>query len=143
MPVDDLPDNVTVYPNYHNTLELARLLASADALIHAGARETFGLVVLEAMASGLPVIGTAFGAVAELVEPGLGVLATDISAASLASAAEALFLLDHHAMGRRARRHIEAQWSWDGVFRQLLAHYAETVTRAAHNVLSPAHASRG
>ena len=36
--------------------ELARLMASGDALIHGGDAETFSLVVAEAVASGLPII---------------------------------------------------------------------------------------
>jgi alpha-1,6-mannosyltransferase len=36
--------------------QLAAALASADALVHGGAAETFGLVIAEALAAGLPVV---------------------------------------------------------------------------------------
>jgi predicted deacetylase len=52
------------------TCGLARLIASCDALVHAGEHETFGLVFLEAMACGIPVIGARSGAVPELVDDG-------------------------------------------------------------------------
>lgn len=49
---------------------LARLYASADALIHGSAAETFGLVVAEAIASGLPVAAPDAGGAAELARLG-------------------------------------------------------------------------
>jgi glycosyltransferase involved in cell wall biosynthesis len=52
--------------------ERDRLLAGAAALLYPLLYpEPFGLVVIEAMACGTPVQGTALGAVPELVEPGL------------------------------------------------------------------------
>lgn len=49
---------------------LARMLASADAFVHAGAAETFGLVIAEALASGLPLILPDRGGAADLAGPG-------------------------------------------------------------------------
>jgi glycosyltransferase involved in cell wall biosynthesis len=52
--------------------ERNRLLAGAAALLYPLLYpEPFGLVVIEAMACGTPVLATALGAVPELVEPGL------------------------------------------------------------------------
>jgi glycosyltransferase involved in cell wall biosynthesis len=45
--------------------ELDRAYASADLLVHASRAETYGLVVTEALARGLPVIATEVGGVAE------------------------------------------------------------------------------
>lgn len=51
---------------------LARKLASADILVHGGAAETFGLVVAEALASGLPIIAPDVGGAADLTHPAYG-----------------------------------------------------------------------
>lgn len=50
---------------------LATLYASADLLVFPSAHETLGQVVLEAQASGLPVIVSSIGGPRELVEPGV------------------------------------------------------------------------
>jgi glycosyltransferase involved in cell wall biosynthesis len=64
----------------------------ADALVISSGHETGPTVALEALASGLPVIGTRVGRLPELVaETGAGALAADMSAAALCRAiAEAL-----------------------------------------------------
>jgi alpha-1,6-mannosyltransferase len=43
----------------------------------------------------------------------------------LAEAIAALFEQDVRAMGRAARRTVEARWTWDSAFRGLLAIYEE------------------
>ncbi len=48
--------------------ELATVLASADAFVHAGDQETFGLSVLEAMACGTPAVVRDAEGLGELVE---------------------------------------------------------------------------
>jgi alpha-1,6-mannosyltransferase len=49
-------DNVVVTPHLEDRAEVARLLASADALVHGCEAETFCLVAAEARASGIPMI---------------------------------------------------------------------------------------
>lgn len=63
------PD-VTFVGTLHREQDLPVLYASADAFVFASQTETLGLVILEAMASGLPVIATPAGGVAEHLIPG-------------------------------------------------------------------------
>ncbi|HEV2607914.1 MAG TPA: glycosyltransferase family 1 protein [Xanthomonadaceae bacterium] len=118
------PDNVHVIDHFVPKDELAGMLAACDALVHAGDRETFGLVVLEAMAAGLPVIGVDRGAVAELVTPECGCLARAGDAKSFAAAVREVFDGDPVAMGRNGRHRVEAAYGWNGVMAGLLNHYA-------------------
>ena len=53
---------------------LASLYASADLLIHGSGAETYGLVVAEAIASGLPVVVPNVGGAAELAKGGRGLI---------------------------------------------------------------------
>lgn len=49
--------------------EIARMLASADGLIHGSGSETFGLAVAEALASGVPLVVPDTGGTAEMGRP--------------------------------------------------------------------------
>lgn len=120
-----LPSNVSKSSGFVDQTQLPRLLASSDALLHAGDRETFGLVVLEAMASGIPVVGVRAGAVPELVAPGCGLLAQAGSAESIADTVRALFANGYRGMGRIARRHVEQHYAWEQVLPGLLDHYRQ------------------
>lgn len=118
-----VPDNVTVFNRYCDTDEVARWLASADAMIHAGTRETFGLVALEAMASGLPVVAARAGALQENIPLGCGMLCEPHSPRAMTQAVQELFMNDAKAIGRHARRHVERHYHWNTVVDTLLEHY--------------------
>lgn len=58
----------TIFTGYKKGRELAEIYASCDIFICPSSTETFGNVVLEAMASGLPVIGANAGGVGEIIK---------------------------------------------------------------------------
>ncbi len=95
--------------------ELPSFYGAADVFVMPSRYELFGIVMLEAMACGVPVVATRFGGPAEVIEDGKdGILVdpTDISA--LVGALREL-LLDAErcaAMGRRARGKVELGYSW-------------------------------
>lgn len=126
-----LPRNVSKTEGFVEKPQLARWLASSDALVHAGDRETFGLIILEAMASGIPVVGVRAGAVAELVVPGTGLLAEPRSPGDMADAVRALFADNWREMGERARRRAEECFAWDRVLPRLADHYLELCGKTA------------
>jgi alpha-1,6-mannosyltransferase len=115
--------NITVLPYRCDSTELARLLASADALVHAGAAETFGLIVLEAMACGRPVVAVRAGALAELVDEQVGIDADCATGECLARAVRNLYERDLEALGRAARTRIETRFSWHATMLEQLAAY--------------------
>lgn len=110
-------------PFQRDQSELAGLLASCDLLVHPGDCETFGLIVLEAMACGLPVVGTNGGGVAELVDHQTGILARPNDADSLAGAIEAIYGRDLAHLGANARRKAHEHYDWSQVFPQLMHRY--------------------
>jgi alpha-1,6-mannosyltransferase len=116
--------NITVLPYQRDSAQLAGVLASADALIHAGTAETFGLVVLEAMACARPVVGVKAAAVAELVDEEVGVTAARAEAPLLAQAVRDLYDCDMQALGLAARERVQQRYSWDRALQQQLMLYA-------------------
>ena len=108
---------------------LASVIASCDAFLHANENEIFGLVVLEAMAAGLPVIGPNKGGVGELLDEAVGQLADSVDPAGLAEAVEALFARDVEALKLAARRRAETRHSWDHTFEGLTRLYVQLLDR--------------
>lgn len=106
--------------------ELAALYASADVFVFPSRTDTFGLVVLEALASGLPVAAHRVTGPADIVEHGIsGILSDDLAAAAV----EALRL------DRRAARARAEQFTWAQSARQFLDNIL--VASAASTVTAP------
>ncbi|MCC7002406.1 MAG: glycosyltransferase family 1 protein [Gemmatimonadaceae bacterium] len=111
--------------------ELPALYASADAFVFASTTETLGLVVLEAMASGLPVIATPAGGVAELLrdeQNGLAFAPGDVAAC----AAQMRRLVEDRALVCRLREGAittAREHSWEAELDRLDASYREVLTR--------------
>ena len=119
-----LSPHVTALPYQQHARQLARLLASADALLHAGQQETFGLIILEAMGCGRPIVGVRSGAVAELVDDSVGRLAETGSVEALRHAICSLYEADRERIGAAARERVERGYTWQRIFGAQLARYA-------------------
>jgi alpha-1,6-mannosyltransferase len=92
--------------------ELARWLASADIYVSGMADETFGVSIVEAQASGLPVVGVAAGAMVDRVTPEIGRLGPVDDAATMARNILDMWNADRAAIGEVAQHHAR-QYSWD------------------------------
>ncbi|MCO7520767.1 MULTISPECIES: glycosyltransferase family 1 protein [unclassified Pseudomonas] len=119
----NVPANVSVIDHFCPAHEVARLLASADLLVHAGDQETFGLVILEAMASATPVVAVRAGAFSEIVNDQCGRLCPANDGPAMANAVREVFEAGARTLGAQARRHAERHYSWDAVVSGLLHHY--------------------
>ncbi|MBU6393659.1 MAG: glycosyltransferase [Sphingomonadales bacterium] len=112
--------------------EIARMLASADIYVSCMADETFGLSVLEAQASGLPVVGFASGAMVQRVPPALGKLVTLDDTTAMAQAVVDVWQGDRAGMGHRAREHVTTRFSWKQTFETLLGEvYPRALAKSA------------
>ena len=117
---------VVVLPFEPSAAALASALASADAFVHAGDQETFGLSPLEAMACGLPIVVRDAEGLGELVDRDNGIAVGDGSPASFADGIAAVFEGDREQRSRAARRRAEAS-DWQRVLPSLLAHYLRLI----------------
>ena len=115
--------------------ELARALASSDLYVSAMADETFGISVLEAQASGLPVIGVASGAMPDRVPTGLGLLGPVDDTHAMARNVVELWRGDHRSVSAAARTHVEDHFSWRRTFDRLLNEiYPQAMAHSATRV---------
>ena len=108
-----LGDSRIIMPGYiRSRTELARWLASADIYVSGMADETFGISIVEAQASGLPVVGVAAGAMIDRVTDATGRLGPVGDADAMASNILALWDADRRAVSEQARA-LALQFSWD------------------------------
>ena len=92
--------------------ELARLLASSDIYVSGMADETFGVSIVEAQASGLPVVGVAAGAMVDRVTAESGRLGPADDARAMAANILEVWHADRARMGEVAQDGAR-QYSWD------------------------------
>jgi alpha-1,6-mannosyltransferase len=110
---------------------LCAILAGCDAFVHANDAEPFGLVVLEAMACGLPVVGVNAGGVGESVDEAVGQLADESTSEAIAEAVDGLFCRDTREVGRAARKRAVDRHGWDATFARLSRLYEELTGKSA------------
>lgn len=103
---------------------LAELYQSSIAFVFGARLEPFGLVLLEAMACGLPVIAVAEGGIPEIVADGVTGFLTKRSATAFADRLAAVLRSPElrEALGAAGREAAEQQWSWDGTVNTLESH---------------------
>jgi UDP-glucose:(heptosyl)LPS alpha-1,3-glucosyltransferase len=94
-------------------------LRSADVLAMPSAYESFGLVVLEALACGVPVVATPTGCVPDLIIDGVNGAVVDARAESVAAGITRVFSGDVDALADRARATAE-EHSWSRVAQRYL-----------------------
>ena len=123
----------TNFIGYLSGEELASAYASGDIFLFPSSTETLGLVLLEAMAAGCPVIGANKGGIPDIINDGInGCLydpdEKDNGERSLIEATKKI-LADKNkkeAMRKEARKEAE-QWDWNQATLQLQKYYAETL----------------
>lgn len=109
---------------------LSAMMASADALVHGCDCETFGLVVAEAAASGLPLILPDTGGAVGFSDPLCGETYRAGNAASLARALDRFLMRDHAALLTHAAQRATKVFSINDHFDALLMVYGRALLGA-------------
>jgi glycosyltransferase involved in cell wall biosynthesis len=117
----NIPDGVVFLGNL-STVEVAQLYRTHDLFVMPSRFEAFGIVFLEALASGIPVIGRSDFAMPEIIRPGEnGALVGSDDPSELASAI--ISVLNNPAVREftgQSAKDIRAQFSWDAVAERML-----------------------
>jgi 1,4-alpha-glucan branching enzyme len=129
-----------VFTGFLTDEERNRLLATADLVIFPSLYEPFGIVALEAMAVGAPVIVSDVGGMSEVVEHGAdGWKVPSGNPAALSVAI--LMLLDDRKLrlqlGNNARNKTIDAYSWDELAAKTLLLYQDVWQQAKKNILRP------
>lgn len=118
-------------PGYVPNDELPELYRDADVFVLSSDHESFGMVLLEAMSSGLPVVAPAIDWIPAIVEDETdGLLYEPGSQSELLDHLETLYADEQRRrrLGQQARESIEAGYDWDSRASDLKAVF-ETVLR--------------
>lgn len=116
------------WPGFLN--DPVEIMSQLDILVHPADNESFGRIVVEAMAAGLPAVGVRGGGVAEIIRHDeTGLLAQPDNAQELAAGIEKLARDPQwrHALGQAGRRRAEAQYSLSATTAGMLRVYEQAM----------------
>jgi glycosyltransferase involved in cell wall biosynthesis len=102
--------------------DVPAVMAALDVFVHASRSEPFGIVIVEAMAAGVPVVATRGGGVGEIVVDGTTGTLVDVEDERAMSDAVLRFIADQPfaaAAGREARDRAQACFSVDRMVEEL------------------------
>ena len=122
----------TTFVGYLAGQDLASAYACGDAFLFPSSTETLGLVLLEAMAAGCPVVGADRGGIPDIVSDGEnGCLYDPDQPHSLTTAVQRLLGESQtRACLRQAARQEAERWGWAGATDQLRGYYRKVLNQA-------------
>jgi glycosyltransferase involved in cell wall biosynthesis len=119
----------THFVGYLQGVELASAFASADAFLFPSRTETLGLVLLESMAAGCPVVAANSGGIPDIVTDEVnGYLFDPRDENGLISATKRLLTAKAEREELRQNARLEAEkWGWQAATQQLLNYYQQVL----------------
>ncbi|MCU0550207.1 MAG: glycosyltransferase family 1 protein [Leptolyngbya sp. Prado105] len=123
----------TNFVGYLAGQELASAFASSDAFVFPSRTETLGLVLLEAMAAGCPVVAARSGGIPDIVEDGVnGYLFDPTDENGAIAATQSLLSQSETREILRQNARLEAErWSWSSATKQLQNYYEAVLAKNA------------
>jgi glycosyltransferase involved in cell wall biosynthesis len=115
----------THFVGYLHGEELANAYASADAFIFPSSTETLGLVLLEAMAAGCPVVAARRGGIPDIVTDGVNghMFDPDDPQGAIVATQRLLAQKDEREVLRQNARLEAEKWGWSSATQQLTSFY--------------------
>ncbi|WP_051390409.1 MULTISPECIES: glycosyltransferase family 1 protein [Sediminibacillus] len=118
----------TLFTGFMHGQELSEAFASADAFVFPSITETLGLVILESMASGLPVIAAESGPTMEQIDHGrTGLLFENENTDSMIQTLNHLEKPEELKQMKRNARLEAEKFSWEKPSQQLMQFYEQTL----------------
>jgi glycosyltransferase involved in cell wall biosynthesis len=110
--------------------EIARLMLASDLYVMSSLAETFGVVLVEAMAAGLPVVATRCGGPDDIVTPDVGVLVETANSAALAEGIADVLARPDTFPEAHLRQAADERYGQNAVARRLLELYEKSEIRS-------------
>jgi D-inositol-3-phosphate glycosyltransferase len=123
-------EGITTFPGRISDADLPFYYAAADVCVVPSHYEPFGLVAIEAMASGTPVVASDVGGLQFTVaSERTGILAPPKDIAAFSNAIDRILGNPQwrDQLGSQARKRVEEKFSWDGVAAQLSDLYLQVL----------------
>ena len=104
-------------------IQLVESYRGANVTVYAPIREPFGLVAIESMACGTPVVAVAEGGVKETIRHGETGLLVERDEGMFAEAVQSIFEQSklRQTMGEAGRRDVVSHWTWKGSAERLIS----------------------
>ena len=129
-------DTPTFFAGYMSGETLASAFASADAFMFPSKTETLGLVLLEAMAAGCPVVAAGTGGITDIVDDGINGYLFNPNDENGAIAATKRLLtnaVERERVRTEARAEAE-RWGWKAATQQLENYYQGVLSSAQRSL---------
>jgi glycosyltransferase involved in cell wall biosynthesis len=126
----EAPENM-IFTGYLSGVQLAEIYSVSDLFVFPSPTETFGNVVLEALASGTPVIGSNSGGVKNIISQGnTGILCQPGAVEQFIHAIVHLLSHDRERwqMALEGRKYALSQ-KWDNIFEHLIRQYTDVIIK--------------
>jgi glycosyltransferase involved in cell wall biosynthesis len=124
---------------YQTHLQVSQWMKRACIFVLPSLEEGLGVVLLEALASGVPCVGTQVGGIPDVITPEVGFLVPPADAAALAAAFVNLLGNPVHqqTLGVNARQRAIRHYSWGVIASRLIKIYQEAILTQAQSHLNP------